>query len=39
MEALMTPVTYFVVNQLKKFEREDVYDYNTDFNPFTAHKV
>jgi queuosine precursor transporter len=34
VEALMTPVTYAVVNWLKRVEREDYYDYNTDFNPF-----
>ena len=34
IEALMTPLTYLVVNQLKRSEREDVYDYNTNFNPF-----
>jgi len=34
MEALMTPITYQVVNWLKKAEREDYYDYHTDFNPF-----
>jgi uncharacterized integral membrane protein (TIGR00697 family) len=33
-EALMTPVTYGVVNWLKKAEQEDYYDYNTNFNPF-----
>lgn len=34
IEALMTPVTYQVVNRLKNLEREDYYDYDTDFNPF-----
>lgn len=34
VEALMTPVTYRVVNFLKRAEREDYFDYNTDFNPF-----
>ncbi len=34
VEAAMTPVTYTIVNTLKRFEREDYYDYNTDFNPF-----
>jgi len=33
-EAVITPVTYRVVNFLKKAENEDYYDYNTDFNPF-----
>jgi uncharacterized integral membrane protein (TIGR00697 family) len=35
VEALMTPVTYLVVNALKRAEREDYYDAGTDFNPFT----
>jgi len=35
-EALMTPVTYAVVNFLKRHEGVDVYDRNTDFNPFKA---
>ncbi len=34
MEALMTPVTYAVVNTLKRAEHEDVYDRETNFNPF-----
>ena len=34
VEALMTPVTYRVVNLLKQAEREDYFDYGTDFNPF-----
>jgi uncharacterized integral membrane protein (TIGR00697 family) len=34
VEALFTPVTYRVVNHLKGVEREDVYDRQTDFNPF-----
>lgn len=33
-ETLATPVTYLVVNGLKKAEGIDVYDVNTDFNPF-----
>jgi len=33
-EALATPLTYFVVNRLKKAEQEDFYDRDTDFNPF-----
>jgi uncharacterized integral membrane protein (TIGR00697 family) len=35
VESLMTPVTYAVVNWLKRVERVDFYDYGTDFNPFT----
>ncbi len=35
-ETLATPLTYLVVNALKKAESEDFYDKETDFNPFTA---
>ena len=34
IEAIMTPVTYIVVNFLKKSENEDYYDRATNFNPF-----
>ena len=34
VEAVMTPVTYGVVAFLKRAEREDYYDYGTNFNPF-----
>jgi uncharacterized integral membrane protein (TIGR00697 family) len=34
LEALFTPITYHVINTLKKAEHEDYYDYGTDFNPF-----
>jgi queuosine precursor transporter len=34
IEALMTPVTYWVVNFLKKAENEDVFDRETKFSPF-----
>lgn len=34
IEVLFTPVTYFVVNKLKKSENEDYYDTKTNFNPF-----
>ena len=34
VEALMTPVTYLVVNRLKQVELVDYYDYDTDFSPF-----
>jgi queuosine precursor transporter len=37
LEAVMTPVTYRVVNFLKKVEQEDYYDYDTNFSPFIAH--
>ncbi len=33
-EAAATPVTYLVVNALKKAEGVDLYDTDTDFNPF-----
>ena len=35
-ETLMTPVTYAVVNFLKRAEGVDYFDYGTDFNPFAA---
>jgi len=35
-ETLATPLTYLVVNTLKKIEQEDYFDRQTDFNPFTA---
>ena len=34
-EAAVTPVTYIVVNFLKKKENEDFYDYETKFTPFS----
>lgn len=33
-EALVTPLTYLVINNLKRVEDEDYYDVDTDFNPF-----
>jgi queuosine precursor transporter len=36
VEALMTPVTYVVVDMLKRAENEDYYDRNTNFNPFAV---
>ena len=33
-EALVTPITYQVVNYLKRLEREDYFDWDTDFTPF-----
>jgi uncharacterized integral membrane protein (TIGR00697 family) len=33
-ETVATPVTYFIVNKLKKAEGLDVFDYRTNFNPF-----
>jgi uncharacterized integral membrane protein (TIGR00697 family) len=35
VEALCTPLTYLIVNRLKRVEREDYYDYQTDFTPFS----
>jgi uncharacterized integral membrane protein (TIGR00697 family) len=34
-EVLMTPITYRVVAFLKRTEREDYYDYDTNFTPFS----
>jgi queuosine precursor transporter len=34
LEAAMTPVTYRLTGFLKRTENEDVYDVETDFNPF-----
>lgn len=34
VEALMTPITYIVVNNLKRREHEDYYDRATNFTPF-----
>jgi queuosine precursor transporter len=36
VEALMTPVTYAIVTRLKSLEREDYFDYGTNFNPFSG---
>jgi uncharacterized integral membrane protein (TIGR00697 family) len=36
VEALMTPITYVVVNALKRMENEDYYDRGTNFNPFAV---
>lgn len=33
VEVLFTPLTYYVVNKLKKIEKEDYYDTNTVFSP------
>ncbi|MBI5530218.1 MAG: queuosine precursor transporter [Candidatus Doudnabacteria bacterium] len=35
-EILATPLTYKVINFLKRTEQEDYYDKNTNFNPFTV---
>ncbi len=34
IEALMTPITYLVINALKHIENEDYFDHETNFNPF-----
>jgi uncharacterized integral membrane protein (TIGR00697 family) len=39
IEAAFTPVTYRVVNWLKKVEHEDYYDIGTNFNPFLIGDV
>jgi len=36
IEALMTPLTYLAVGALKRAEDEDVYDRDTNFNPFIS---
>ena len=36
-EAIATPVTYKIVNFLKREENEDVYDNDTNYNPFQLH--
>ena len=38
-ETLMTPITYAVVNFLKRNEGVDYFDYDTDFNPFATSEV
>ncbi len=35
VEVAFTPLTYKIVNFLKRVENEDYYDHNTDFSPFT----
>jgi uncharacterized integral membrane protein (TIGR00697 family) len=35
IEVLFTPLTYLIVNRLKRAENEDYYDRETNFNPFT----
>jgi uncharacterized integral membrane protein (TIGR00697 family) len=37
-EVLATPLTYKIVGFLKRVEREDYFDRNTDFNPFTLEE-
>lgn len=38
-EAAATPMTYAIVNFLKRKEGVDVFDYSTNFNPFAAREV
>lgn len=35
VEVIFTPVTYLIVNWLKRAEREDFFDVRTDFTPFS----
>jgi queuosine precursor transporter len=35
VEVVFTPLTYFIVNRLKRAEREDYFDERTDFTPFS----
>jgi len=37
-EAVLTPVTYLVVNRLKKAEGVDLFDTETDFSPFSSNQ-
>ena len=37
-EAAATPLTYLVVNKLKRAEGVDVYDRDTNFNPFARQR-
>jgi uncharacterized integral membrane protein (TIGR00697 family) len=37
-EALATPITYWIVNHLKRAEGIDVYDRGTNFNPFARSR-
>jgi uncharacterized integral membrane protein (TIGR00697 family) len=34
MEIILTPITYVIINFLKKSEQENYFDYKTNFNPF-----
>ena len=35
-EVLATPVTYLIINNLKRAEGMDPFDYGTRFNPFAS---
>ncbi len=39
VEILFTPITYWVTGWLKQQEQEDVYDTDTDFNPFQLFRA
>jgi len=38
-ETLMTPVTYAIVNFLKRTEGVDYFDYETNFSPFATREI
>lgn len=38
-EAALTPVTYMVVNRLKRLEGVDLFDLDTDFSPFASSEA
>lgn len=38
VEVAFTPITYFVVTWLKRIEDLDIFDNNTDFNPFSLRE-
>ncbi len=38
VETLLMPITYLIVNKVKKFEKVDYYDNDTNFNPFSIAK-
>jgi queuosine precursor transporter len=37
-ETLMTPLTYAIVNFLKRTEHVDYFDYDTNFSPFATEE-
>jgi uncharacterized PurR-regulated membrane protein YhhQ (DUF165 family) len=37
-ETLMTPITYAIVNFLKRTEAVDYFDYETNFSPFVTEE-
>jgi hypothetical protein len=39
IEALATPITYVMVNWMKRREAIDTYDYDTNFNPFLVSEL